>query len=75
MCSTKITLIIYPKAHFEGLSTHQMIHHEQLDKETMQGILQDVLSLCIDALGVKMSGVWKELASEEERSCKHPLAL
>ena len=60
---------MYPEAHSEGLSPHQMIHGEQLDKEIMRGILQDALSLCIvDALGVKISRVWKELASEGKKS-------
>jgi hypothetical protein len=41
-----------------------------------RSILQDALSLCIvDALGVKMLRFWKELVSEEEKSCKHPLVL
>ena len=43
---------MYPEAHSEGLSPHQMIHGEQLDKEIMRGILQNALSLCmVDALG------------------------
>ena len=47
MCSTKITLKMYPEVHSEGLSPHQMIHGEQLDKEIMRGILQNALSLCM----------------------------
>lgn len=58
---------MYPEAHSEDLSPHQMIHSEQLDKEIMRGILQNALSLCmVDAWGVKMSRVWKELASEDK---------
>ena len=64
---------MYPEAHSEGLSPHQMIHGEQLDKEIMRGILQNALSLCmVDAWGVKMSRVWKELASEGKESTEVP---
>ena len=65
---------MHPEAHSEGLSPHQIIHGEQLDKEIMRGILQNALSLCmVDGLGVKMSRVWKELASEEkEESTEAP---
>ena len=68
---------MYPEAHSEGLPPHQMIHSEQLDKEIMRGILQNALSLCmVDAWGVKMSRVWKELASEgKEKGQKLPLVL
>ena len=68
---------MYPEAHSEDLSPHQMIHSEQLDKEIMRGILQNALSLCmVDAWGVKMSRVWKELASEgKEKGQKLPLVL
>ena len=60
---------MYPEVHSEGLSPHQMIHGEQLDKEIIRGILQNALSLCmVDAWGVKMSRVWKELALEKEES-------
>ena len=68
---------MYPEAHSEDLSPHQMIHSEQLDKEIMRGILQNALSLCmVDAWGVKMSRVWKELASKEKKKAeKYPLVL